>query len=398
MHVGTDHRDERKRLGRGFRLAVPIARKLLPGLFVFLLLLGFGQAVEACGGSGEEPCSCTVTEVILEGCEACRGSRFPIPFANECTDTSGWPADCGGTNEPVCSGGILQTLGIGACKPGRINVAGTCRIPDSDGYPTFCGGNGERPCRLNEKFPACKLGLLDVGGTCVSLASLATDEDGYPRTCGDIGEPVCLSGVISALLGLGFDIEPCKPHPTQTVVAPFGICTIEDFPNQCGRNGQRPCTLLEHIPSCMSGLRELLSDFGVCGTDPVDWGESDADEAPRGGPRTVFLIHGRGGDYSEFGKDTLAKRLLREAPNVSQVYGIDWHNQEVESESGFATPPAPVRSRKLLDTGRSLASHWDFETESWGSVLIDAESYEITQVAFAAAEAIRELPTESEIT
>jgi hypothetical protein len=308
MHVGTDHREERKRLGFGFWRAVPIARKLIPGLFVFLLLLGFGQAVEAaCGGSGEEPCSCTLTEVILEGCEACRGARFAIPFANECTDTSGWPVDCGGTNEPFCSGGILQALGIGACKPGRINVAGTCRIPDSDGYPTFCGGNGERPCRLNERFPFCKLGLLDIGGTCTSLASLALDGDGYPRTCGDVGEPVCLSGVISALLDLGFGIEPCKPHPTQTVVAPFGICTIEDFPNQCGRNGQRPCTLLEHIPSCLSGLRELFSDFGVCGTDPVHWGESDADEAPRGGPRTVFFIHGRGGDYSEFGKDALAK-------------------------------------------------------------------------------------------
>jgi hypothetical protein len=377
------------------RVMAAVGRRLLPGVLAWLGFLAVGQVAEAaCGGSGQEPCSCTPTEIILEGCEACRGTRFEIPFANQCTDTSGWPAYCGGTNEPICSGGILQTLGIGACKLGRINVAGTCRIPDSDGYPTFCGGSGERPCRIDEKVPACKLGLLDIGATCVSLASLALDDDHYPRTCGDLGEPVCLAGVISALLDLGFPIQPCKPHPPDTVVAPFGICVLAAFPDQCGRNGQRPCTLLEHIPSCMSGLRELPLDFGVCGTDPIDWGESDADEASRGGPRTVFFIHGRNTDYSEFGANALAKKLLREAANVSQVYGIDWHNKPVEPGSARAF----VRSRKLLDTGLSLTAAWQVESEPWGTVSIDAESFEITQVAYAAAQAIRELPTDSHIT
>ena len=445
-----------------------------------------------CGGTNEP--ACTVFQHLV----ACKSGRVNVSGTCRAVDSDGYPTGCGGTNELACNLVFQIALGISPCKSGLTEipfVGGVCRQLDSDGFPSFCGGAGERPCtvvehfpscksnlfeipfpggdctaldsdgfppvcgdageracNINEHFPSCKPGFLEIDGTCDSA-----DADGYPTLCGDVGEPAC-SLIVQALL-----LKPgCKPSTVpgrEVAEIPFGLgtCTLldedgfpsfcgdelerpcllvehipsckrdfeEDFlanvcrdtyPEACGRNGQRPCLVFEKLIACKSGLSTRGFDFGECGENPDSW---SATEVARGGPRSVFFIHGRGGDLATIGNapDSLLHRLLRETPNVKQVYGVDWNAMPGSSERKLT-----IRSLHLNTDGSCTAvdgggaSVCEGGLNPGGSCMTDAEchgvsvenitfgtidfnfdNFRVYQIAQALSEAISDLPTEENI-
>lgn len=500
-----------------------------------LFLALAGPAAAGCGGPGEDACSCG-----FAGLGRCCDYNY-LTLLGECSDASGFPTFCGGTNEPACK--VWEHLT--ACKSGRVNVSGTCRAVDSDGYPTgcggkdesacsltyqialgisacksgltqipfiggtcrqldsdgfpsfcggegerpctldehipscksdlsevpfpggdctrldgdgfppFCGGTGERPCNINEHIPSCKSGLLEVEGSCDSF-----DVDGYPTGCGDVGEPACSIIVQAVTLKPGCKDSTVPGRDVREVPFADGTCTLLDedgfppfcggdgerpclivenlpsckrdfeedllnnvcrdtFPEPCGRNGQRPCEIYEKLASCKSGLSVRDFDFDECGESPDDWPTA---EVERGGPRTVFLIHGRGGDLAGLARPTggmaqLAHRMLNEVPNIKQVYGVDW-NASAESTDRKLT-----LRRLLMDTSGSCsgmnssnemvcegeprpgtvcsvdsACQAYLENTTHGTIEFDFGDFEIYEVARAISEGILEVETEENIT
>lgn len=445
-----------------------------------------------CGGTNEPACK------IWQHHTACKSGRINIGGTCRAVDSDGYPTGCGGKNESACNLYYQIALGISACKSGLTQipfVGGTCRQLDSDGFPSFCGGAGERPCtvaehipscksslfeipfpggdctqldsdgfppscggageracNINEHFPSCKPLLLEIAGTCNDF-----DADGYPTLCGDVGEPAC-SIIVQALL-----LKPgCKPSTVigrDVAEIPFGLgtCTLLDedgFPSFCGGELERPCTVLEHLPSCKRdfeedflanvcrdtypaacgrngqrpclvvekligckwGLSARYFDFGECGENPDSWSSA---EVPRGGPRSVFFIHGRGGDLSYLANSdaSLLHRLLRETPNVKQVYGVDWN-----AAAGSAERKLTIR-RLLLNTEGSCTGvdgdgsvcegglnpggscvtdaecHvFSVEDRTFGTIDFNIGNFRVYQIAQALSEAILELPTEENIT
>jgi pimeloyl-ACP methyl ester carboxylesterase len=368
------------------------------GFCALVVLAAPGEvgAVTACGGSGQRACcvservpSCNTGLVEIPGCSGdctCGGfNPLGLSSIGRCT-TSAFPAACGDPNERACT--IVEH--IPSCKPGLVELLGVCRQIDADGFPAHCGGSGEPACLVLEHVPSCKSGLAEVpfpGGTCIAL-----DADGFPPHCGGHGERACL---------VTEHVPSCKSGLVE-VPFPGGVCITPDesFPPGCGDNGERPCTVAEHIPSCKSGLRELPQDFGVCGTDPENWGETDAHEEPRGGPRTLFFIHGASGDIAGFATvepASLFQRLVLEAPNITSIYGVDWNNAP-------GSPPRKLLTRKLVPVDRTCVPTatepctFRLENRSWGTVEFDGETFRVTEIALALAEAITTLPTEPHIT
>ena len=84
------------------------------------------------------------------------------------------------------------------------------------------------------------------------------DSDGFPAFCGGEGERPC---------NLNEHFPSCKSGLNE-VPFPGGDCTRLDadgFPPFCGGSGERACNLNEHFPSCKSGLLEVEYnvDFGM---------------------------------------------------------------------------------------------------------------------------------------
>jgi len=508
-------------------------------LFVLaLLFLGTsGQALAACGDPGESACHCGIGGlgrccdydylVLLKECSdasgfptfcggtdepactlaqharACKSGRTNVGGTCRLIDADGYPSSCGGESEFPCTLNLQIALGIRSCKSGLAELpfpGGTCKRLDGDGFPTFCGGAGERPCNLNEHIPSCKSGLAEVpfpGGNCTALDAdgfppfcggqgeracvinehipsckgglfevdgrcSGVDSDGYPTLCGDVGERACtiniqlllgirsckestVPGVEVAEIPFGFGtcteldadgfpplcgdenersctllehIPSCKRDFEESILE--GICR-DTFPAGCGRNGQRPCNILENLAGCKRGLTVRGGDFGECGEDPATW---PAAEVPRGGRRTVFLIHGRGGDIADFadpdasGINRLAHRLQFETPNVTQVYGVDWNAAAGSDErqltirklywdtSGTCTglndeneticEGGPRESKKC--DGDEACHGPGIRNYDYGTIAFNYENFEVYEIARALFEAIEDLPTEKNLT
>ncbi|HEY7511836.1 MAG TPA: hypothetical protein VIG50_16375, partial [Vicinamibacteria bacterium] len=346
----------------------------------------------ACGGRDES--ACTLSQHYQE-CQS--GLRKSGGVCRHLDDL--FPAHCGHEDQAACDIVVQIANGISSCQSFLREVpfpGGTCIRLDADGFPPFCGGLDERPCTVLENLPSCKDGLTEV---------LEFGSGGLALRCMDL------------------------------------------LPADCGRNGQRPCSIFEHVTGpCAAGLSIRHEDFGECGTDPMAW---PAAEVPRGGPRTVFLIHGRGGDWSDLDHDVggLAHQLKFQVPNIRQVYGLDWNagpestprkvkarELTVDPASGALCDRAPHTCdfanedddegtcsggpragqactgnggcRTLCDGGVnpeqscavtpcnvSLTDRGDF-----GTVEFDVTSFEIWAVARGMSEAIKALPSTSEIT
>ena len=270
------------------------------GIALFFSLL-FWTALPApasashCGGSGERAC-CVGEHVLSLPLGGCTGSLVEGPpnpsgcaFGTcQSEDSAGFPSGCGGDGEIPC----LVVYHIPSCKSGLVEVfkENRCVSKDSDGFPRVCGGDGERPCTVIEHIPSCKSGNIEVlkENLCV-----AKDSDGFPRVCGDDGERACT--IIEHIPSCKVDDFVVEP------ITNLGRCVALD----CGDPGERACTIVEHIPSCKPGTVEVtsfangvLKPFGWCvdkndfSTPLASW---DVQEASPG-PRTIFLIHGLGGN------------------------------------------------------------------------------------------------------
>ncbi|MDH4255436.1 MAG: hypothetical protein OEX13_13045 [Gammaproteobacteria bacterium] len=106
--------------------------------------------------------------------------------------------------------------------------------PDSASswYGGECGGNGERPCHFVEQVPSCDFGYK---------------ENFLQHRCIPASEPIRPLQSVATL-------PPTSPSPARDLLRNVQIC---------GAEGQRPCTVVERIPSCDAGLKE---DFlkGLC--------------------------------------------------------------------------------------------------------------------------------------
>jgi pimeloyl-ACP methyl ester carboxylesterase len=398
----------------------------------------------ACGGAGQRACclterpvgpSCNSGLTEVSGCEGdcrCGGANpFGISSSGTCytLDSDGYPPTCGGKNENACTVDLQLLLGIRSCKSGLTEVGfpfGRCFLIDSAGFPDFCGDQGEPACKLLpfEHFIACKSGFSEVpipGGTCTKL-----DDDGFPEWCGGEGErgctaiplehiPSCKPGLGEVITGFpptstcirldedGFPpfcggdyerpctkipfehLEACKPNLLE--VARDDGSGDDECRSACGQNGQRPCTdILGGNPTCAAGLSVREEDFGVCGGDPMTW---PANEATRGPARTVFLFHGIGGEFNDAdpGESDILRGLFDQAKNVRQFYGVDWNNG--------GDPARALTTYRFFDEGCRNAGTCK---RTWGAGKFEHRNFQITDVAKAAADAIRLLPTEGDIT
>lgn len=401
--------------GRFDRVARP--RVAFPAvLFAALILValsppevGAGNRSECnsnCGGSGQIACS------VLDCIPSC--DKFLREKAESCgflcTQSICRSSGCGSTNQRACVP-FVDHGWPDVCRPGNYNASGTCRALDSDGFPTVCGDQDERACTLAEHFPSCKPDLVEMVST-AGLFCRALEINGHPTHCGDTGEPPCeLSEWVPSCKAIdGFEYQ--------------GLCAEADddgFPAFCGGLNEEPCDLglqaqlgiasckptLEEdfgvnscrdtcgghgLPACLgtcdAGLSVQLDDvidtFAVCGAEPIDHGESDADEAEPGGPRVVFFIHGRGGDLTTGNYDAdepLLNALAFASPNIETVYGVDWNNQ---------TTGSPRRVQiKRLDRVNGVPV-WTF-VQSYGRTPLYHRDFLITDVAQSIASAIEDL-------
>jgi pimeloyl-ACP methyl ester carboxylesterase len=389
---------------------------------VVLVLLAASVRAEAdtshCGGLNEP--ACTVLDVLHSGFVGCQQGLTEVPFPGGLCiqlDSDGFPPFCGGLGERPCR----LNEHIPSCKAGLVEHLPTdkCIQYDSDGFPSFCGGNNERACSIIEHIPSCKSGLDEIGGTCIQR-----DSEGYPPSCGHEGQSgctidlqlrflitSCVPGLIEQPLVGGTCVRPdadgfpsqcgdefergctlieyvpsCKPGLFESIEpGPNGglISVCKGPPPYCGRNGQRPCQLDEHVPSCQPGLAELPFEMNVCGKTPRDWGETSADELPRGGPRTVFFIHGGGTALSSTEAPEFIQALRAGAPNVGVIYGVDWNNAG-----------APGRHLRTIRYDDACQFNQSCVAE-WGPEPFDSRTFAISDVAYALGQAIRELPTDS---
>jgi hypothetical protein len=366
---------------RGIRPAVPLFLLTL----ALLALNGAGTAAEArefpsyCGGEGERPCT------IFEHIPSCMSGLVEHFGLNKCIrlDSDGYPTFCGGPNERACT--VVEH--IPSCKSGLDEIpfpGGTCVQRDSQGFPPGCGHLNQDACALDLQIRfgirSCSSGLIEVpfpGGTCIQ-----PDAEGFPPFCGGESERACtvVEHIPSCKAGLA---ESLTTLPDGTLVS-----TCVGPPPACGRNGQRPCLIVEHIPSCQPGLAELPFEFGVCGADPVARGESDASERPHGGRRTLFFIHG---GYTDLGDDLSPGAFLEAvhagAPNVKAFYGVDWNHG--------GDGPRKLRTIQYFSQTCGFMTNC---VRDWGEESFDAGSFRITDIAYALNLAIKELPSEGDIT
>jgi microsomal dipeptidase-like Zn-dependent dipeptidase len=116
-----------------------------------------------------------------------------------------------------------------------------------------CSGPGQPPCSCGFLCFDCDYVFLVTLGQC-------SDADGWPAGCGGEGERPCT---------ITEHIPSCKPGLAE-VPFPGGKCTRLDadgFPTFCGGVDERACALNEHIPSCKTGL---IEERGVCRARDAD--------------------------------------------------------------------------------------------------------------------------------
>jgi pimeloyl-ACP methyl ester carboxylesterase len=270
-----------------------------------------GNRKASCGGLNQTPCRLLFPDFMSPSCD----TTIPWLYENFAQDLC-LALGCGGVNQPACT----VTQHIPSCNPGSVELIGPngayCRTIDGDGYPTVCGGLNERACLITEHIPSCKPGLGEVpfpGGTCIQL-----DADGFPPFCGGANEPACLANE---------HLPSCKPGLSE-VPFPGGTCIELDaqgFPPFCGDAGERACLVTEHaLASCKPSAFEVATPnlpLGLNGrcvrdedfsTAPFSTSRPAAQAPP--GPRSIFLVHGLGGDKNSLKLDALhdpARGLVR---------------------------------------------------------------------------------------
>ncbi len=186
-------------------------------------------------------------------------------------------ARCGGLGQEACK--IFEA--IPSCDPFLVEVVEGCGFLCFVGIcrDNGCGGKDERACLpfLDHGWPdACISGLANAAGACRVL-----DGEGFPDFCGHEGQRAC---TLDVQVSLG--IPSCASHHFEEGF-PFGTCRALDadgFPVGCGDGGERACTLDLQlqigIPSCkprhfeagfpFSGTCERLDDRGFpvyCGDE-----------------------------------------------------------------------------------------------------------------------------------
>ncbi|MEZ4333070.1 MAG: hypothetical protein R3F35_15025 [Myxococcota bacterium] len=169
-------------------------------------------------------------------------------------------SNCGGLNQQAC----LVFDCVPSCDKFLYESVEGCGFlcTESICRDAGCGDRNERACVPfvdHGWADVCKPGNYNAGGTCRAL-----DGDGFPTVCGDENERACT---------LTEHIPSCKSGLVEVVNTSGSFCRSIDadgYPSHCGDTGEPPCQLTEHIPSCKG------DDFeygGVC-TDP------DADGYP----------------------------------------------------------------------------------------------------------------------
>lgn len=332
-----------------------------------------------CGDQDER--ACTLAEKLPPSCKS--GLVELIGAAGSICrliGADGYPTHCGDTGEPAC----LVTEKTPSCKVlNDFEYNGTCTTPDAAGYPAFCGDAGEPACTVDFQVQlginACKSTAYDDFGTCKAL-----DGDGYPLVCGGLDEPACS---IDEQIRLG--ITSCKPRLEEEVLG-NSVCR-----NFCGGHGLPVCAT-----GCDAGLslqtEDIIDGTLVCGKTPTAYGETDAHQAPRGGARVVFFIHGRGGDLSDasgtlYENAALLKELKFHTPSIVEVYGVDWNNRP----QGALAPPRRTEIKRL--TGTFADPQWE-SVGFYGASGYNANNFTIVQIAQSISEAIRDLQIDTPIT
>ena len=364
-----------------------------------------------CGDAGERPC------VVSEKIPSCKAGNYEFPLGANCQalDPDGYPEFCGGDTEVPCTLDLQLFLGIPSCKPGNFEypLGVQCNALDGDGYPTFCGDDLQPACDLGLQvqlgITSCKAGFQEVGfpsGFCYAL-----DIDGYPPSCGGDGEPGCTLD-----LQIAFGITSCKQGLTE-FPSIGGTCYLPDsdgYPRGCGDLGEPPCDLLVQITqglrSCKAPYVEdvktspLRVECDVCneGFDlrcPLGGPEADFNRPPpqdwpveevAKGARTIFLVHGLGGNRSSYATGAGSLAAVLNDPRIDhKVYMVDYN-------AGNQDPSAPLRLFELIDDPDSDGYEWDEVYTSPGKGL-DGENWTIAEVAALLAQAINDIDTEENI-
>jgi hypothetical protein len=124
---------------------------------------------------------------------------------------------CGGHDESACTETCVNTC--------ITEVLGVCV-----GFGDVC----------SDVPPYCDSGRLLWGGRCYA----------YPTWCGDANESACTIDV-----QVYFGVSPCNGS-LQDIAGTCREMDSDGFPSMCGGSYERPCTIIEHIPSCKPDLVE----------------------------------------------------------------------------------------------------------------------------------------------
>ena len=149
-------------------------------------------------------------------------------------------SNCGGLNQIACL--IIDC--IPSCDKFLYESVESCGFfcTQSICRDSGCGDTNERACVpfVDHGWPdVCKPGNYNAAGTCRAL-----DADGFPTVCGDQNERACT---------LAEHIPSCKTGLVEVVNTSGSFCRLIDadgYPSHCGDTGEPPCQITERIPSC----------------------------------------------------------------------------------------------------------------------------------------------------
>lgn len=182
-------------------------------------------------------------------------------------------ANCGGVGQVGC--GVFKS----DCSSGLILYQGKCEVKGA------CGADGQRPCLAVplERIPSCNSGLVELAGKCLKRG-VCGDEN--QRACLVIERvPSCNNKNLAERAGNpAMCIHPAcgraNERPCNIVTErPFGTsCDVglaevsgrcmDRASLDCGRMGQRACTLAERVATgnrpCDPGLDEAPGCNGEC--------------------------------------------------------------------------------------------------------------------------------------
>ncbi len=128
-------------------------------------------------------------------------------------------ANCGAEGQRACT--IVER--IPSCDKNLVEAKGKCNHPP-------CGRDAQKACTVIQRIPSCDDNLVELVGTCFQRG-----------VCGAEGQRACAK------------IVERVPSCNANLVEKNATC----FHPDCGRQGQRACTLGERIPSCDAGLKEI---------------------------------------------------------------------------------------------------------------------------------------------